>query len=408
MSLTELAIKNAKPNRKAYWMKDESGLYLEIHPTGKKVWKLRYWISGKEGKIKLGEYPLMSLKEARLKRDEARKDIAVGVKPKSPKRIQEEEAAERKVTFQDVAMEWLEKRKKEQRSEKTTKQIEARLRRYVFPFVGSMTPDEIQAPFLLNVVKRVEAMGIIEMAHRVLGVCGQIFRYAIITGNATRDPSADLKGALITRRVKHFATITEPKEVAVLLNDCEGYSGSEVVKIALKLSPLVFVRPGELRKMEWSEVDFEAARWTLPGDKTKMVRIHIVPLSRQALELLHRLHKITGHGRFAFPSIRTPAGNRPMSDNTVNAALRRLGYSGDEIVAHGFRGMASTLLYENGWPGDVIELQLAHQERNKVKAAYNHAQHLSKRKEMMQWWADYLDELRDSCAPAKSTNENDL
>jgi integrase len=402
MSLSELAIKNAKPNpvknsesnRKPYWMKDENGLYLEVHPTGKKVWKLRYWIAGKEGKIKLGEYPLMSLKEAREARDAARKQVSVGVKPKSPRQIQEDEIAARKITFEDVAMEWLELRKKEQRSEKTTKQTESRLKRYVFPFLGRMSPDEIQAPLLLNVIRRIETMGIIEMAHRVLGVCGQIFRYAIITGNATRDPSADLKGALITRQVKHFATITEPKAIGKLLLDCEDYSGSEVVKIALRLSPLVFVRPGELRKMEWNEVNFETERWTIPENKMKMRRTHIVPLSRQALEILKDLFKITGHGRYAFPSYRTPAGDRPMSDNTVNAALRRLGYSKEEMTGHGFRAMATTILYEHDWPEHIVELQMAHQEKNKVKAAYNHAQHMDKRREMMQWWADYLDELK--------------
>jgi integrase len=376
-------------------MKDESGLYLEILPTGKKVWRVRYWINQKEGNVKLGEYPLMNLKEARTKRDEARKQVSVGSKPKSPKQIQEEELSVKKITFEDVALEWLEKRKKEQRSEKTTKQIESRLKRYVFPFLGRMSPDEIQAPLLLNVIRRIEAMGIIEMAHRVLGVCGQIFRYAIITGNATRDPSADLKGALITRKVKHFATITEPKAIGTLLSACEDYSGSEVVRIALKLAPLVFVRPGELRQMEWNEVDFEAARWTIPEEKMKMRRTHIVPLSKQVVEILEELHKISGHGSYAFPSFRTPAGERPMSDNTVNAALRRLGYSKEEMTGHGFRAMATTILYENGWTEDVVEIQMAHQEKNKIKAAYNHAQYLTKRREMMQWWADYLDRLKN-------------
>jgi len=396
MSLSELAIKNAKPNHNPYWMKDESGLYLEIHPTGKKVWKLRYWISGKEGKVKLGEYPLMTLKEARSRRDEARKQVSVGVKPKSPMRIEAEENSVPTVTFESVAMEWLEKCSKEQRSAKALKQTEARLRRYVLPFIGKLEPDKIQSPLLLNVIRRIEAQGIIEMAHRVLSVCGQIFRYAIVTGNATRDPSADLKGALVSRQTKHFATIIDPKEIGPLLRVCEGYAGSEVVKIALSLTALTFVRPGELRHMEWSEVDLETARWTIPADKMKMKRIHIVPLAAQAVELLQKLYKITGHGRYAFPSYRTPAGDRPMSDNTVNAALRRSGYSKEEMTGHGFRAMASTILYENGWPGDVIEIQLAHQERNKIKAAYSHAQYLDKRREMMQWWADYLDTLKNA------------
>ncbi|MDR3278898.1 MAG: site-specific integrase [Synergistaceae bacterium] len=254
--------------------------------------------------------------------------------------------------------------------------------------------DSINAPLLLNVFRRIEGKGVYETAHRTLNTCSQVFRYAIIKGDATRDPTADLRGALITPGENHFATITNPKEIAALLRACDGYDGSEMVRTALLLLPMVFVRPGELRHMEWTEVDFDNARWTIPAEKMKAKRIHVVPLSKQALELLQRLFKYTGNVRYAFPSIRTPAGNKSMSDNTINAALRRLGYSTDDLTAHGFRAMASTLLYERGWPGDVIEIQLAHQERNKVKAAYNHAQYMDKRREMMQWWADYLHELK--------------
>ena len=395
MSLSELAIKNAKPNTKSYWMKDDNGLYLEVHPTGKKVWRLRYWISGKEGKVKLGEYPLTSLKEARVRRDEARKLVEVGIKPLSPKEAALLEAKSKKTDFSSIAEEWFELRRKENKDPKTIDRDESRIRRFILPFVGHMEMDTINAPLLLNVFRRIESKGIYETAHRTLNTCGQIFRYAIIKGEATRDSTADLRWALLTPKENHFATITNPKEIASLLRAFDGYLGSEVVRIALFLLPLVFVRPGELRRMEWAEIDFDNRRWTIPADKMKAKRVHIVPLSNQALELLQGLFRLTGKGRFAFPSIRTPAGNSPMSDNTINAALRRLGYAKDDITAHGFRAMASTLLYEHDWPGDIIELQLAHQERNKVKAAYNHAQYMEKRREMMQWWADYLDNLKN-------------
>jgi integrase len=375
-------------------LKDEHGLYLEVHPTGKKVWKLRYWISGKEGKVKLGEYPLTSLKEARIKRDEARKLVEAGIKPASPNKAGLGDEASPKITFASIAKEWFDLRRKEDRDAKTIDRTESRIRRFILPFIGQMEMDAINAPLLLNVFRRIESKGVIETAHRTLNTCGQIFRYAILKGDATRDPTADLRGALLAPKENHFATITNPKEITLLLHACDGYVGSEMVCIALALLPMIFVRPGELRHMEWSEIDFENKRWTIPPEKMKMKRMHIVPLSKQALELLRQLFKFTGHGRYAFPSVRTPAGDRPMSDNTINAALRRLGYSKDEIVAHGFRAMASTLLYEHNWPGDVIEIQLAHREHNKVKAAYNHAQYMDKRREMMQWWADYLENLK--------------
>jgi integrase len=396
MALNDVTIRNVKPNGRAFKLKDSDGLFLDVRPSGKKIWRVRYWIKQKENTLTLGEYPAISLKDARVMRDEARKLIVVGIRPESPKQANSSAQEQPQNTFANIAQEWLEQRRREQRSEKTLSGVESRLRRLVLPFIGNLEMDQIQAPALLQVIKRIEAKGTLETAHRVLNICGQIFRYAIVTGRAVRDPSSDLKGALLSVKSKHFSTITTPKEIGPLLKACEGYQGSEVVRIGLLVSALTFVRPGELRQMEWSEVDLDASEWRIPKEKMKMRRPHIVPLSTQTVELLRQLFKITGHGRYAFPSYRTPAGNRPMSDNTLNAALRRLGYGKEEMTAHGFRAMASTILYENGWPGDVIERQLAHMEKNAIKAAYNHAEHLDKRRQMMQWLADYLDGLKDN------------
>jgi integrase len=396
MALNDVTIRNVKPNGRAFKLKDSDGLFLDVRPSGKKIWRVRYWIKQKENTLTLGEYPAISLKDARVMRDEARKLIVVGIRPESPKHANSSSQEQLQNTFANIAQEWLEQRRREQRSEKTLSGVESRLRRLVLPFIGNMEMDQIQAPTLLQVIKRIEAKGTLETAHRVLNICGQVFRYAIVTGRAVRDPSGDLKGALLSVKSKHFSTITTPKDIGPLLKACDGYQGSEVVRIALLISALTFVRPGELRQMEWSEVDLDAAEWRISEEKMKMRRPHIVPLSTQVVELLRQLFKITGHGRYAFPSYRTPAGDRPMSDNTLNAALRRLGYGKEEMTAHGFRAMASTILYENGWPGDAIERQLAHMEKNAIKAAYNHAEHLDKRRQMMQWLADHLDGLKNN------------
>ena len=395
MGLDDMKIRNAQAKEKAFRLKDDYGLYLEIHPTGKKTWRYRYWIRQKEGNLKLGEYPLMSLKAARLKCDECRRLVAVGIKPEARKN--EDEKGEHTVTFEDITNEWLVLHREKQKNAKAARTNESRLKRYIMPYLGQMKPDDIQPPLLLNIIRRIESRGINETAHRVLTLCGQIFRYAVVTGNATRDPSADLKGALRPVKSKHFATITKPKEIGALMRACNEYMGSDVVRIALLMSALTFVRPGELRHMEWSEIDFDAAEWRIEAQKMKMGEEHIVPLSRQALELLHELWKFTGHGRYAFPSYRTPAGDRPMSENAVIAALRRMGYTKEEMTPHGFRAMAKTRLMESGlFNVDAIERQLAHAKRNKVDAAYNYAEYLPERWKMMQWWADYLDELRGS------------
>lgn len=240
-------------------------------------------------------------------------------------------------------------------------------------------------------MRRIESRGVLETAHRVLQQCGQVFRYAVATGRAERDPSTDLKGALPPVKVKHHASIVEPKLIGELLRAISRYSGSFITASALRFAPLVFARPGELRRAEWTEFDLDKAEWRIPASKMKMASTHIVPLSKQAMAIVEALKPVTGSGKYLFPSIRT--ATRPMSENTINAALRRLGYSGDEMTGHGFRSMASTLLNEQGWNRDAIERQLAHSERDGVRAAYNYAEYLPERREMMQAWADYLDEL---------------
>ncbi|MEB0165111.1 tyrosine-type recombinase/integrase, partial [Glaciimonas sp. CA11.2] len=269
-----------------------------------------------------------------------------------------------------------------------------RLERDIFPWLGSRPISEISAPELLDVLRRIEKRGAIETAHRAHQNCGQIFRYAIATGRAERDPSGDLKGAIPPSKEKHHPSITEPKAVGELLRCIGGYTGSFVTKCALQLAPLLFVRPGELRKAEWSEINLDTAEWRIPAEKMKMRAVHIVPLSIQAVAILNEIMPLTGKGKYVFPGART--NGRPMSENTVNGALRRLGYGSDDMTGHGFRSMASTLLNEQGWNRDAIERQLAHAERDSIRAAYNYAEHLPERRKMMQAWADYMDGLSAS------------
>jgi len=273
------------------------------------------------------------------------------------------------------------------------KRIRTHLDKSILPWIGSIPIDEVRATDVLNVLRKTEARGAIETAHKLRSICGQVLRYAVANALIGSDPSRDLRGALAPVVTKHRATITEPKRVGELLRAIEGFHGTYVVHAAMKMTPYVFVRPGELRKAEWSEIDLEADEWRIPAEKMKMGVTHIVPLASQVVEILRDLREFTGSGRYVFPSIRS--AHRPMSDGAVNVALRRLGYEKDEICAHGFRGMASTILHEQGWSTDVIERQLAHQEGNEVKRSYNHARHLPERRKMMQDWADYLDALRD-------------
>ncbi len=390
MPLTDTAIRNAKPTEKPTRLFDGGGMYLLINPNGSRWWRLKYRFGGKEKLLSLGVYPEVSLKEARAKRDEARKLLAQGIDPSSNRKVTK---AAQGNTFEVLALEWHCKFKPGW-TEKHAGRMLARLERDVFPWLGSRPVNEINAPELLAVVRRIEKRGALDVAHRVLGYCGQIFRYAIATGRGERDISADLRGALPPVRSKHHASITDVKAVGALLRAIDERGGGHfITRCALRLAPLVFVRPGELRAAEWRELDLDTAEWRIPGSRMKMRAVHIIPLSQQAVAILRELHPLTGRGKYVFPSLRS--GERPMSENTVNAALRRLGYDKGEMTGHGFRSMASTLLNEQGWHHDAIERQLAHAERDAVRGAYNYAEHLPERRKMMQAWASYLDGLRE-------------
>jgi len=393
MPLTDTAVRNAKPDStKTLRLKDERGLYLEISPAGGKWWRLRYWIRGKENRLSLGVYPDVTLKDARERRDDARRLISQGIDPSAVRKGDQAQAVEDALTFEVVAREWFTKMRANW-GDSTAEIILGRLERSLFPVIGS-TPIKLITPReVLNAVRQIEVRGFHESARRALQHCGQVFRYAVASGLADTDPTPALRGALQASPERHHPSVTDPKAVAELMRAIEAYQGSIVTACALKLAPLLFVRPGELRHAEWSEIDLEAAEWRIPGPKMKMRSPHIVPLSRQSLSVLEELRPITGLGRYLFPSERTPV--RAMSENTVNAALRRLGYSKDEMTGHGFRSMASTLLNELGWNRDAIERQLAHAERDGVRAAYNYADYLPERRKMMQAWADHLDVLRE-------------
>lgn len=389
--LTDTKLKALKPKEKLYRRADSGGLCIEVHPKGGLYWRYRYRFAGKQKMLSLGTYPAVSLKDARKRRDKAREQVETGTDP-SMKRKQDRLTARyaAETAFEPVAREWLDSRKNLAKATRT--KLEWMLTTHAFPWLGARPVSEVTAPELLAVLRRLESAGKLETAQRLKQVCGQVFRFAIASGRADRDPAADLRGALQTAKTRHHASITEPGRVGELLRALDGFEGSFVVKCALRLAPLVFVRPGELRKAEWQEFDLEAGEWRIPGEKMKMRVPHVVPLSRQAVEILRELHPLTGRGRFVFPSLRGPKS--PMSSGTLNAALRRLGYDKDTMTPHGFRSMASTLLHEQGWKSAVIERQLAHGERNQVKAAYNYAEHMPERRKMMLAWAEYLHSLK--------------
>ncbi|GAB6125231.1 tyrosine-type recombinase/integrase [Humidesulfovibrio idahonensis] len=392
MPLTNTEIKNAKPASKPIRLFDGGGLYLEVAPAGGKWWRLKYRFGGKERRLSLGVYPETSLAQARDRRDEARRLLAEGTDPSNVRKASKAEQQAETETFELVARQWHEKFTPSWTPGHAAR-ILTSLSQDAFPWLGHRPIREILPLEVLSVARRVEARGAIETAHRLVGNIGMVFRYAVASGLADSDPTRDLRGALSPTNEKHHASVTDPKDVAALLRTIEDYSGSLVTRCALRLAPLVFVRPGELRHAEWSEINAEAAEWRIPAAKMKMRTQHVVPLSRQALAVLEELRPLTGSGRYVFPSERT--SERPMSENTVTAALRRLGYTKEEMTGHGFRSMASTLLNELGWNRDAIERQLAHAERNNVRAAYNFAEFLPERRKMMQAWADHLDALRD-------------
>lgn len=391
MALTDIKIKNAKPREKAFKLSDGEGLFLLVTSKGAKYWRLKYRFGGKEKLLALGVYDQIGLADARIKRNEARnllsKDIDPGLVKQLKKRSQKLTTAN---SFETIAREWHAKFLPKW-TEKHAERIIRNLEKDIFPWIGDRITSEITPPELLKVLHRIENRGAIETAHRAQQTCGQIFRYAVVTGRAERDPSADLRGALPPARGKHYASLTDASAVGELLRAINDYQGHFVTKCALRLAPLLFVRPGELRHAEWSEFNFETTEWRIPAGKMKMRVKHIVPLSSQAIAILRELEPLTSSGKYVFPCIR--ASKRPMSENTVNAGLRRLGYTKEEMTGHGFRSMASTLLNEQGWNRDAIERQLAHAERNNIRAAYNYAEYLPERRKMMQEWADYLEQL---------------
>lgn len=396
MALTDIAIRNARPREKEYKLADSGGLYLLITPSGGKLWRLKFRIDGREKKLSIGSYPEISLSVARKQRDEARELVAVGKDPARKKqrdKIRSRLQAEN--TFVGIAAEYCEKRKRD--GQRAWAPATAARCEYLLGLlnksIGHMPIGEIEPADVLAALKKVDGKGNHESARRMQQLASAVFCYAVATARIKSDPTRDLRGALTPPKVTHYGAITDPAGVGELLRAIDGYEGQGLTRFALQLAPHVFVRPGELRRAEWSEFDFDAGIWTIPAEKTKMRKVHHVPLSRQAVELLREVHAITGPSGYVFPSIRTRL--RPMSENTLNAGLRRLGYAPNEMTAHGFRSMASTLLNECGkWSPDAIERALAHGDRDKVRAAYHRGAHWKERVEMAQWWSDYLDALR--------------
>lgn len=391
MPLSDLVIRKAKATDKTQRLFDGGGLYLEVTPAGGKLWRQKYRIAGKEKRLAHGTYPEVTLALARERRDAARRLLASGVDPGEHRRAEKIAGADRAAnSFEVVAREWLGKR---DWVASYKVKVEAWLDNDVFPWIGSRPIAEITAPEFLRVVRRIEARGAVESAHRVLQNCGQVMRYAIATGRADRNPVTDLKGALAPPVERHHAAITDLDGIGALLRAIDGYKGSHATRCALQLAPLVFVRPGELRQAEWAEIDLDAAEWNIPATKMKMRQPHLVPLSKQAVAILEEMQPLSGRFQYVFPGGRSP--KRPMSDNGLTAALRRMGYEKGTMTVHGFRAMARTVLDEVlHYRPDYIEHQLAHAVKDPNGRAYNRTSHLPERRKMMQAWADYLDRRR--------------
>ena len=395
MPLTDTAIRTAKPTDKAVKLFDGGGLYLEIAPSGGKWWRLKYRFQGKEKRISLGTYPTVSLKDARERREQAKRLIEQGIDPSNQRKEAKAAAAaieqEQNTTFEAVARDWFSK-KRNAWTPGHQKKILSRLENQLFPFLGAKLFSSLEPGDFLAAIQKAESRGAIETAHRLAQLCGQVSRYARIVGLTRYDVAAGLTEALTPVQTNHYATITDPTEVGHLLRAIDEYAGEPSICFALKVLPFVFVRSVELRGAEWREFDFESATWIIPAERMKMKRPHTVPLARQVITLLNDLHSLTGNGRYLFPSLFS--ASRPISDMGLLNALRRMGYAKGVMTIHGFRSMASTLLNEQGYRADVIEAQLAHGEKNAIRAAYNHAEYLPERRQMMQEWADYLDELK--------------
>ena len=392
--LTDTAIRKAKPKEKPYKVSDSQGLYLLVNPRGSKLWRVKYRMNGVERKLALGSYPEITLAEARSARDAARRQLAHSIDPNFVKRQERIEAGIRASnSFSSVAQELIEKKAREGMAEPTL----AKMRWFVKLLgndYGKRPVAEITPQELLHELRKHERRGRLETANLLRAFASRVFRYAVATARAERDPAQLLIGALTTPRVKHFPAITDAITFGALLRAIEDYQGDPAVMHALKLTPHVFQRPGEIRHMEWTEVDFGKAVWIIPEGKMKMRQPHSVPLSRQSLAILTNMRTLSGSGRYVFPSIRSRT--RPISENTINAALRRMGYPKDQMTAHGFRTSASSLLNESGkWNPDAIERALAHMVAGSVRRIYNQSAYWTERVEMAQWWSDYLDELRE-------------
>ena len=410
----QAAIRTAKTAGKPATLSDGGGLSIQVQPSGAGWWRLRYWIDSRENRLSLGTYPEIGLARARERRRDAQKLIAEGVDPSAHRkatkaeRVRERKAADLVAaglpapgSFEQLAREWLANVHAAKVSAGHLDRTRIRFEQDVFPWIGGRPVGEIGAPELLGCLRRVEGRGAIETAHRIKDACGQVFRYGIASGQCERNPAADLRDALRPVQTRHHAAIVDPKAAGQLLRDLMDYQGHPVTRAALALSALLMLRPGELRHMEWADIDFEAAVLTIPGERMKRTKPekasgppHLVPLGKRALQILGELKPLTERSRYVFPSLLT--GERCMSENTVRGALRRMGYSNDEMTAHGFRAMARTMIAERlGIAPEVIEAQLAHAVPDALGRAYNRTQFLEQRVQMMDRWAEYLDRLRD-------------
>ena len=414
MPLTDTHIRSLKPDLRPRKYFDGGGLFLFIPTSGSKLWRMAYRFDGKSKLLSFGEYPAVSLKDARERREDAKRMLSRGIDPSDHKRqMRQARATAERDSFQNIAREWHETRMAEfsekhqgtvmyrlnetrmaEFSEKHQGTVMYRLKTYIFPRIGKTHITKLETRDIMDVVKPLEQRGNYETSRRVLQIINQVFRYAVITGRAKHNVAADLRGALRSRKTVHRAAVLEPEKVGQLLRDIDAYEGYFPLVCALKLAPLVFTRPTELRAARWKEFDLESGEWRIPAERMKMRRQHLVPLSRQAISILRELQKYSGEGTYLFPSIRTEV--RPISDATMLNALRRMGYQKHEMSVHGFRSIASTLLNELGYNRDWIERQLAHGEQDEVRAAYNYAEYLPERRKMMQAWADYLDGLRNT------------
>lgn len=396
MALTAKFVEAAKPKEKRYRVLDADNLLLEVTPSGGKSWRFRYRLNGKADMISLGRYPEISLKEARQLRDKKKVELAKGIDPKQVSKLRKQSITTSN-TFQDTANEWLAQHITG-KSEKHIQAITGRLNRYVFPAIGTRIISELDAHDIHEIVQTLAQHKKIELARRIRGLCSQIFRYAILMRKTKHNPAHDIIGLLPSEASvrKHHPALTDPRDVGGLMRGIDGYQGDFIVQSLVKTAAYTFLRSSELRKATWAEIDFDRNEWRIPQERMKMRRPHIVPLSKQVTEILQAIRPITQNAPFIFPGVWKK--DRPISSNTINGVLRRLGYSKDEMTCHGFRGTASSLLNAQGFNKDVIERQLAHAERNQVRAAYNHTDYMQERRDMMQWYADYLDNLKQTAS----------